>query len=68
MIINVVIADDEELFRVGLVHILSRDPEINIVFQAGNGKELLEYLAKVEQLPDIDKNLGVLFMFIDCFR
>ena len=53
MIINVVIADDEELFRVGLVHILSRDPEINIVFQAGNGKELLEYLANVEQLPDI---------------
>ncbi len=53
MNINVVIADDEELFRVGLVHILSRDPEITIIYQAGNGKELLEYLASVEQLPDI---------------
>ncbi|MEL6812836.1 MAG: response regulator transcription factor [Bacteroidota bacterium] len=53
MQINLVLADDEELFRVGLSHILSRDPEINIVFQAGNGKELLEYLASAELLPDI---------------
>lgn len=53
MQINVVIADDEELFRVGMVHILSRDKEINIVFQATNGRELLEYLATCETLPDI---------------
>ncbi|OAB78717.1 response regulator transcription factor [Cochleicola gelatinilyticus] len=51
--IQVVIADDEELFRVGLAHILSRDEEINIQFEASNGKDLLEYLASIESLPDI---------------
>jgi len=51
--INVVLADDEELFRVGLSHILSRDKDINIVQHASNGKELLEYLASSELLPDI---------------
>ncbi|MCH2490793.1 MAG: response regulator transcription factor [Flavobacteriales bacterium] len=51
--INVVIADDEELFRVGLVHILSKDPEINITFQAADGNELLDHLAGIEELPDI---------------
>ena len=39
---NVVIADDEELFRVGIAHILTRDEKINIVFQATNGLELLD--------------------------
>ena len=53
MIINVVIADDEELFRVGIVHILSRDPEINIMYEASNGKELLDFLAGCDPLPDI---------------
>ncbi len=53
MKINVVIADDEELFRVGMVHILSRDSAIEIIYQASNGSELLDYLASCEQLPDI---------------
>ena len=53
MNINVVIADDEELFRVGMVHILSRDEEINVIFQASNGNELVDYLAGSESLPDI---------------
>ena len=53
MQINLVLADDEELFRVGLSYILSRDSDINIVHEAGNGKELLEYLASCERLPDI---------------
>jgi len=53
MQINLVIADDEELFRVGLAHILSRDEQINIVYQAENGNQLLEYLASCEILPDI---------------
>lgn len=53
MLIKVAIADDEELFRVGLVHILSRDEEIEICFQAENGKELLDYLEQCTQLPDI---------------
>lgn len=51
--IQVVIADDEELFRVGLVHILSRDEAINIIFEAENGQQLLDYLESCEKLPDI---------------
>ncbi|QNJ99026.1 Nitrate/nitrite response regulator protein [Constantimarinum furrinae] len=51
--INIVLADDEELFRVGMSHILSKDPDINIVHEASNGKELLEYLAGTEDLPHI---------------
>ncbi|MDC8004754.1 response regulator transcription factor [Aureisphaera galaxeae] len=53
MKINLVLADDEELFRVGMAHILSKDEDINIVHQACNGKELLDYLAGAELLPDI---------------
>ena len=53
MKIKLILADDEELFRVGMSHILSKDPEIDIVFQASNGKELLDYLATCEDLPDI---------------
>jgi len=51
--INVVLADDEELFRVGMVYILSRDPDINIMYEASNGKELLDFLATCDPLPDI---------------
>ena len=53
MLINVVIADDEELFRVGIAHILSRDKEINILYEASNGIELLDFLAGRDPLPDI---------------
>ena len=53
MLINVVIADDEELFRVGISYILSRDKEINILYEATNGRELLDFLAACDPLPDI---------------
>ena len=47
------LADDEELFRAGVALILSRDPEIEIVYQAENGQQLLDFLATQEILPDI---------------
>ncbi len=53
MKIKVVLADDEELFRVGMYHILSRDELIQVVHQAGNGAELLEFLDSAVTLPDI---------------
>lgn len=53
MIINVVIADDEELFRVGMAYILSRDSTINIMYEASNGKELISFLENTSLLPDI---------------
>ncbi len=51
--INVAIVDDEELFRVGISYILTKDEKINIVFDASNGEELLEYLAETKALPDV---------------
>lgn len=53
MQINVVLADDEELFRLGIAHILSRDEQINIMHQVENGRELIDFLASIELLPDI---------------
>jgi DNA-binding NarL/FixJ family response regulator len=53
MKINIVIADDEELFRVGIKHILSSEQQFQIAFEATNGKELLTYLNQTEELPDI---------------
>lgn len=49
--IKIVIADDHELFRDGLKLTLSRYPDISIVGEAINGKELLE-LVQLHQ-PDV---------------
>jgi two-component system, NarL family, response regulator NreC len=46
--IRIVIADDHEIFRDGLALMLSRQPNIALVGQAGNGRELLELLENVE--------------------
>lgn len=53
MQIKVAIADDEELFRVGIAHIFSRDPDIELVYQAENGRQLIDFLAIQDTLPDI---------------
>jgi len=42
---RVAIVDDQKLFRGGLKMILSEDPAINVVFEAGNGKQFFERLA-----------------------
>lgn len=46
--IRLVIADDHEIFRDGLALMLSRQPNIDLVGQAADGRELLELLATVE--------------------
>ncbi|WP_116787537.1 response regulator transcription factor [Flavobacterium psychrotrophum] len=51
--INIAIVDDELLFRSGISFILKREPDIKVIFEAGNGNELLEYLRASEDLPDI---------------
>lgn len=53
MKIKIVLADDEELFRVGMFHILSGDEAIEIVYQASNGRELMDYLHTAKELPDL---------------
>ena len=49
--INLVLADDHEVFREGLRSMLSRQQNINIVGEAENGKELLAVTEKCK--PDI---------------
>lgn len=49
--INVILADDQEIVREGIKMILSLDNEINILGEAENGKQLLEVLS--EKTPDV---------------
>ncbi|MDQ7849574.1 MAG: response regulator transcription factor [Armatimonadota bacterium] len=44
--IRVVIADDHAVVREGVKMILSREPDIEIVGEAGNGREALDLVAK----------------------
>lgn len=51
--IKLIIADDEILFRQGLLFLLRRESNIDVIFDANNGKELLEYLDHKDAFPDI---------------
>ena len=51
--IKIILADDEELFRKGIYFLLQREPNFEIIFEASNGSELVEYLKKTTELPDI---------------
>lgn len=51
--IKIVLVDDELLFRKGIAFLLDREPNIEIVFEASNGVELIEFLRKATALPDI---------------
>ncbi|WP_299015605.1 response regulator transcription factor [uncultured Polaribacter sp.] len=51
--INIAIADDEELFRAGIRFLLEREPNFNIVFEAKNGQELINFIANTEEFPDV---------------
>ncbi len=49
--IRVIIADDHEIFRVGLVKTIERDTQFSTIAQANNGKEALELISSMK--PDI---------------
>lgn len=51
--IKIILADDEELFRKGIYFLLQREPNIEIIFEASNGSELVEHLKNTTELPDI---------------
>ena len=52
--IKIILADDELLFRKGILFMLEREKNIEIVFEASNGDELVKYLNKnQDNLPDI---------------
>lgn len=49
--INVAVADDHELFRIGMRYLFGEISGVNFLFDASNGKELLDMLG--DSLPDI---------------
>src|SRR5436190_9336001 len=49
--VTVLIADDHPVFRRGLSMIIQSDEQLKIVAQAGNGKEALDLIGKLE--PDV---------------
>lgn len=51
--IKIAIADDHELFRVGIVKILQEYVDFDVVMEAPHGGVLLNKIEKSEQLPDI---------------
>jgi DNA-binding NarL/FixJ family response regulator len=51
--INIVIADDEQLFRSGMKFLLSREANFNVLYEAENGKELIDFIKTTEEFPDV---------------
>ncbi|HQW69561.1 MAG TPA: response regulator transcription factor [Flavobacterium sp.] len=51
--IKIVLADDEELFRKGIYFLLQREPNIEIIFEAANGNQLMDFLKNNSKHPDI---------------
>ena len=51
--IKILLADDEPLFRSGISFILQREKDMDIVFEASNGQEVLDYLRNATQYPDV---------------
>jgi DNA-binding NarL/FixJ family response regulator len=59
---SVLIADDEDLMRAGLIEILTADPEIEVIGQASTGREAVERARRLApdvvlmdvRMPDLD--------------
>jgi DNA-binding NarL/FixJ family response regulator len=52
-LIKIILVDDEVLFRKGILFLLQREPNFEIIFEANNGQELVDYLKFTTILPDI---------------
>ena len=51
--INIVIADDEQLFRSGIRFLLDREQNFNVIHEAENGKELIDFITNTDNFPDV---------------
>ncbi|MBC5839791.1 MAG: response regulator transcription factor [Flavobacteriaceae bacterium] len=51
--IKIVLVDDEVLFRKGILFLLDREEDVEVVHEAANGFELLTYLQGTKVLPHI---------------
>src|SRR4051812_30823931 len=61
--IRVALADDHTMFRKGIVGLLRSSGKFEVVAEAGNGSELIEMIAALDQQPDVcllDVNMPVL--------
>lgn len=61
--IKIAIADDHRLFREGLIKLLDNYKDIKVVIAAENGRELLNTLNTVQEVPDVcvlDINMPVM--------
>lgn len=53
MPIKVAIADDQTLFRKGMAALIASFHEMEIIFEAGNGKELIDFCKESESKPEV---------------
>lgn len=51
--ISLAIVDDQELFRQGIIALMSKIPQVKLAADAASGAALLQYLATTSSLPDI---------------
>jgi DNA-binding NarL/FixJ family response regulator len=51
--IKIILVDDEVLFRKGIAFLLEREENLEVIFEASNGSELVSYLNKSSSQPDI---------------
>lgn len=51
--IRIALADDEMLFRKGIAFLIGREPDIEIMYEASDGQELVDYLKESDEQPDI---------------
>lgn len=51
--IKIILVDDEILFRKGISFLLEREKNLEIIFEASNGDELISYLQSNNNHPDI---------------
>ena len=51
--INIAIADDEQLFRTGIRFLLERENNLNVIFEAENGQQLIDFISNTEEFPDV---------------
>jgi DNA-binding NarL/FixJ family response regulator len=61
--IKILLADDELLFRKGIMFLLEREKNFEIIFEASNGQDIILYLKEHKNHPDIilmDLNMPLL--------
>lgn len=52
-IVKIILADDEPLFRKGIAFLLQREKWIDVIFEASDGLELINYLKENNEKPHI---------------